>query len=220
MVVGLILAFYRKTLPAVAWAKDGGWVAGTTPYYLWMGNELEGKKIGFVGYGRISRAVTKLLSGFDCDLSFYDPFIPGDVGIVRKRSLEEIFAESDIVTLHLPVLDSTKGMVTEQLLRTMKPTGLFVNAARSALVDYKALEKVLREKKIAGAILDVLDVEPPRPEDLSIAQCDNVILTPHICGATFEVTDHQSDILVDGIKKWKAGQELEKVVYNRDVLKH
>ena len=85
-------------------------------------------------------------------------------------------------------------------------------------MDYAALEKVLKEEAIAGAIIDVLDTEPPTEEDLSIAQCPNVLLTPHICGATYEVTDHQSRILNDRIKKWMAGEDLEKVVYNRDVL--
>ncbi len=219
MVVGLILAFYRKILPSVQWVADGKWVAGTTPYYLWMGNELQGKKIGFVGFGRISRVVAKILDGFECDISFYDPFIPGDQGHYHKRTLEEIFSESDIVTLHLPVLDTTRGMITEPLLRSMKKDALFVNAARSALVDYKALRNVLEEQRIRGAILDVLDSEPPTPEDVSIGRLPNVLLTPHICGATYEVTDHQSDILVDGIRKWMAGEQLETVVYNRDVLK-
>lgn len=218
MVVGLLLTVMRKTIPAVQWVKDGKWVPGTTPYYLWMGNELQGKKVGFVGFGAISHAVAKILDGFECQISFYDPFLPGDQGHYRKTSLEEIFSESDIVTLHLPVTDSTRGMITEPLLRSMKKTALFVNAARSAIVDYAALEKVLKEETIAGAIIDVLDTEPPTEADLTIAQCPNVLLTPHICGATYEVTDHQSRILNDRIKKWLAGEDLEKVVYNRDVL--
>lgn len=219
MVVGLILAFYRQLIPSVQWAKSGEWAAGTTPYYLWMGNELQGKKVGFVGFGRISRAVAKILDGFESDVSFYDPFISGDQGRYRKRTLEEIFAESDIVSLHLPVMDSTRGMITEPLLRSMRKDALFVNAARSALVDYDALRRVLEEEKIRGAILDVLNTEPPTPEDLSIAKCPNVLLTPHICGATYEVTDHQSDILTDSIRRWLAKEDLEKIVYNRDVLK-
>ncbi|MET0018189.1 NAD(P)-dependent oxidoreductase [Oscillibacter sp.] len=219
MVVGLILAFYRRLIPAIQWTKGGEWVAGTTPYYLWMGNELQGKKVGFVGFGRISHAVAKILEGFDCDVSFYDPFLSGDQGRYHKRTLEEIFAESDIVSLHLPVMDSTRGMITEPLLRSMRKDALFVNAARSALVDYGALRRVLEEEKIRGAILDVLNTEPPTPEDLSIAKCPNVLLTPHICGATYEVTDHQSDILTNSIRKWLKEEDLEKIVYNRDVLK-
>ena len=219
MVVGLILTMYRKTIPAIQWVQDGKWVQGTTPYYLWMGHELQGKKVGFVGFGAISHAVAKILDGFECDISFYDPFLPGDQGHYRKKSLEEIFSESDIVTLHLPVTESTRGMITEPLLRSMKKTALFVNAARSAIVDYTALEKVLREEAIAGAIIDVLDTEPPTEADLAIGKCPNVLLTPHICGATYEVTDHQSRILNERIKKWLRGEDMEKIVYNRDVLK-
>lgn len=202
MVVALILAFYRKILPSVQWAREGGWIHGTTPYYLWMGHELQGKKVGLVGFGRISRALAKILNGFDCDISFYDPFVEQNQGNCHKKTLEEVFAQSDIVSLHLPVLESTKGMITEELLRSMKPEAIFVNAARSALVDYEGLKRVLCEKKIAGAIIDVLDTEPPTSEDAAWATYERVLLTPHICGATYEVTDHQSEILIDGIRRW------------------
>lgn len=221
MVVALILNHMRNVMPAVQWAKDGGWAEGTTPYYLWMGHELTGKKIGFVGFGQIARAVTKLVSGFECDISFYDPFIPEDVGHAKKTTLEKIFSESDIVSLHLPVTPETTGLITEQLLRSMKSDALFVNAARSAIVeDYGALKKVLDEKAIGGAIIDVLDTEPPTKEDLAIAYCPNTILTPHICGSTFEVTTHQSVILNDRIKKWLKGEDLEKIIYNKAVLEN
>lgn len=220
MVLGLILTFLRNTLPAVAWAKDGEWKPGTTPYYLWMGNELQGKKVGLVGFGAISHALCKLLSGFECEISFYDPFVPESQGEYKKCTLEEIFAESDIVSLHLPVTDETKGMITEELLRTMKPSAVFVNAARSAVVDYRGLKRVLEDQAIRGAILDVLDTEPPEDgNDLALIQCPNVLLTPHICGSTYEVTNHQADIMNERIKKFLAKEELERIVYNRSVLK-
>ena len=100
----------------------------------------------------------------------------------------------------------------------MKKDALFVNAGRSALVDTQALIRVLNDRAIAGAVLDVLDNEPPTAEDLEIMNCPNVILTPHICGATYEVTNHQADILNARIRQWLAGENLEKIVYNRDVL--
>ena len=218
MVVGLILTAYRKTIPAIQWVLDGKWVPGTTPYYLWMGNELQGKKVGFIGFGAISHAVAKILDGFECEISFFDPFLPGDEGHYHKAGIEEIFSESDIVTLHLPVTESTKGMITEPLLRSMKKTALFVNAARSAIVDYEALERVLKEELIGGAIIDVLETEPPTEADLALSRCPNVLLTPHICGATYEVTNHQSRIMNERIRSWMTGKDLERVVYNRDVL--
>ena len=163
MLSGLLVSYMRNLVPAVQWIKDGKWVEGTTPYYTWMGNELCGKKVGFVGFGAVGKHAAKIL---------------------------------------LPVLDSTKGMINADLFAKMKETAIFVNTARSAVVDEPALMEVLRNKKIRGAILDVLEVEPPTEEALEIARLDNVLLTPHICGATYEVTDHQSRILADRIDAW------------------
>lgn len=218
LVVSLIIAHMRNVLPAVKWAGEGKWVEGTTPYHLWMGHELQGRKIGFVGFGAVGRATAKILDAFDCDISFYDPFIGGDIGSYKKTSLEAIFSQSDVVSLHLPATAETKGMIGERLLRSMKPTALFVNFARSAVVDVKALIRLLNDRAIAGAIIDVLDTEPPTKEDLAIADCPNTILTPHIGGATFEVTDHQAKILNARIAKLLKGEELEQIVFNREIL--
>ena len=87
------------------------------------------------------------------------------------------------------------------------------------LAEGLALDTETKEGKLIAAIIDVLDTEPPTEADLSIGRCPNVLLTPHICGATYEVTDHQSRILNERIKKWMRNEDLEKVVYNRDVLK-
>ena len=217
LVVALIIMHLRRGLEAIQWAKDGKWVEGTTPYFLWMGHELQGKRVGLVGFGAVAQATAKILDGFDCDVCYFD-YKGRQFGHYTPLSLEELFATCDVVSLHLPVSDSTRGLVTETLLRSMKPDALFVNAGRSALVDTQGLIRVLRDKAIAGAVLDVLDSEPPTPEDLAIGDLPNVILTPHICGATYEVTNHQADILNTRIRQWLASENLEKIVYNRDVL--
>lgn len=222
MVVAGMLAFERKLIPAVEWTKSGQWVKGTTPYYLWMGHELMGKKVGIIGYGRIGRIVAKILAAFDCDVSFYDPFVKGDQDRFHNISLEQLFKESDIITIHVPVLDSTKGIVTRELLKSMKPTALFVNAARSVMIDNDALYEVLNNKEIAGAVIDVLDNEPPETEnDTRFIELDNVLMMPHICGASFEVTDHQSEILNSGLRAWLDDDKnmLEKVVFNKELCK-
>ena len=220
MLVGLLINFMRNVIPSVQWIKDGKWVKGTTPYYIWMGNELQYKKVGIVGFGAVGRKVAHLLNAFDCDISFYDPYVEEDKALpFKKASLENIFSQSDIVSIHLPVLDSTKGMINEKLLSMMKPSGIFVNTARTAVVDMDALAKALKEKKIRGAVLDVLDAEPPTPESLKIAQYPNVLLTPHICGASYEVTDHQSDIIIDRLAKWFKKEDLASIVFNKEVLK-
>ena len=217
LVAALIIMHMRHGLESIQWVKDGKWVEGTTPYFLWMGNELQGKRVGLVGFGAVSQALAKILDGFECDVCYYD-YKGRAYGHYTPLSLEELFATCDVVSLHLPVSDSTRGIVTEKLLRSMKKTALFVNAGRSALVDNEALINVLNEKAIAGAVIDVLDNEPPTAKDLEILNCPNTIVTPHICGASYEVTNHQADILNARLKQFVAGENLERIVYNKDVL--
>ena len=217
LVAALIIMHMRHGLESIQWIKDGKWVEGTTPYFLWMGNELQGKRVGLVGFGAVSQALAKILDGFECDVCYYD-YKGRAYGHYTPLSLEELFATCDVVSLHLPVSDSTRGIVTEKLLRSMKKTALFVNAGRSALVDTEALINVLNEKAIAGAVIDVLDNEPPTAKDLEILNCPNTIVTPHICGASYEVTNHQADILNARLKQFVAGENLERIVYNKDVL--
>ena len=218
MLVGLLITYFRNIIPSVQWIKDGKWTTGTTPYYLWMGNELCGKKIGFVGFGAVGKSAAKILEAFGCDISFYDPYVDAAEQNYTKCDLDAIFANSDIVSIHLPVLDSTKGMIDARLFSEMKSSAVFVNTARSAVVDEKALKRVLREKKIRGAILDVLAQEPPGDEIPEFATFDNVLLTPHICGATYEVSDHQADIITERIIKWFRKEDLDRIVFNKSVL--
>ena len=217
LVAALIIMHMRHGLESIQWIKDGKWVEGTTPYFIWMGNELQGKRVGLVGFGAVSQALAKILDGFECDVCYYD-YKGRAYGHYTPLSLEELFATCDVVSLHLPVSDSTRGIVTEKLLRSMKKTALFVNAGRSALVDTEALINILNEKAIAGAVIDVLDNEPPTAKDLEILNCPNTIVTPHICGASYEVTNHQADILNARLKQYLAGENLERIVYNKDVL--
>lgn len=217
MVVAGIIMAKRNMLPAIQWIKDGGWVDGTTPYFTWMGHEIQGLKVGFVGFGAVATATAKLLDAFDCDICFYG-HQPGDVGHYRKVELDELFKTCDIVSLHLPVTPETKGMINETLLRSMKKDALLVNFARSAIIDNDALINILNEKAISGAVIDVLDNEPPSAEDLKIASCPNVILTPHIGGASYEVTNHQAEIMNARLKQYFAKENLQRVVYNKSVL--
>ncbi|MCI9454595.1 MAG: 2-hydroxyacid dehydrogenase [Dorea sp.] len=202
MLTGLLVSYMRNIIPAVQWVREGKWVEGTTPYYTWMGHELCGKKVGFVGFGAVGRHAARILEAYGCQIFFYDPYVDHVQEAYQKCGLEEIFENSDIVSIHLPVMESTKGMIHADLFAKMKETAIFVNTARSAVVDEGALIEVLRAKKIKGAILDVLSVEPPTEDALAVAKLDNVLLTPHICGAAYEVTDHQSQIMADCIDAW------------------
>ncbi len=218
LLVGLLVSFLRNVPASLKWIENGCWKPGETPYYKFMGNEICGKKIGFVGFGAVGRTTAHILAAFGATVSYYDPYVLDTPEHYEKQTLEALFENSDIVSIHLPVLPSTRGMVNSTLLNSMKPTAVFVNTARSAVVDMQALREVLSAKKIRGAVIDVYDHEPPKDEDLQLMQMDNVLATPHICGATYEVTDHQSQIITDRILQWLSGSEQAAVVFNKEVL--
>jgi D-3-phosphoglycerate dehydrogenase len=120
----------------------------------------------------------------------------------RSVSLPELFATSDIVSIHLPVTEQTKGLIDYSLLSTMKPGAIFVNTARAVVVKREDLLRVLEEGAIRGAILDVFDNEPPDDIDYKIIDHPRVLPTPHIAGATFEVEDHHVTILNKALVDW------------------
>ena len=114
-----------------------------------------------LGFGRIGKIVAKRISGFDPRVIFYDPFIETDLEPnYQKKSLEEIFSESDIVTIHVPKTPQTENLVGQELLSLMKPSGILINAARGGIVDEKALLGVLKDQKIRAAGLDVFPKSP------------------------------------------------------------
>ncbi len=215
--VGELLCFMRNIHVAADWEKQGNWQPGTTPYCMFTGNEIQGKKIGFVGFGAVGKAAAKLLRAFDTEIVFYDPFVEAFEDY-EKVTLEELFESCDIVSIHLPVLPSTEKMIGKDLLERMKPTSIFVNTARSAVVDMQALYEVIHAGKIRGAVMDVMDHEPPTQEDMDRWTKENVLLTPHICGASHEVSDHHSDIMVQRLRDWLKQENLQRIVFNRDVL--
>ncbi len=215
--IGILLYYYRNLGDSIKWVQDKEWKEGTTPYFLWRGNEIYGKKVGLVALGAVGRKVAKLFDAFGAHVSYYDPYVDIIEGY-QKKTLEEIFSESDIVSLHLPVTEETREMIDMSLLSLMKKDSVLINTSRSEVVNTKDLEKILSEEKIGGFLTDVLDKEPPKEEELRILKYKNVVLTPHIAGATFEVVDHQSEILNDRLKKWLEGEDLNRIVFNKEVI--
>jgi D-3-phosphoglycerate dehydrogenase len=110
-------------------------------------------------------------------------------------SLKDLFSTSDVVSIHLPVNENTKGMIDQELLDRMQPHAIFVNTSRAAVVKREDLLGVLENQKIKGAVLDVFDSEPPDDVDYKLIRRSNVLATPHIAGATHEVEDHHVEIL-------------------------
>jgi len=153
--------------------------------------ELEGKVLGIIGFGAIGRQVArKCAQGLGMTILVYDPFVkPETVGIdsviTFSDSLESIFRTADFISVHAPDLPGTKGMVTKELLALMKPTAYFINTARGPLVDEPALIEILQQGQIAGAALDVFWQEP-LPAESSLNTLENVLLSPHAAGSTWE----------------------------------
>ncbi|MGG0716786.1 hydroxyacid dehydrogenase [Robertmurraya massiliosenegalensis] len=154
--------------------------------------ELRGKSVGLVGFGGISQEVAKRLIPFGLRVKAWVRIyneekqrIANDLQVELTTNIEEVFSESDFVSLHIPLNDETRGLVNKSLLSLMKPSSYLVNTARGAVVNQEHLYELLKEGKIAGAALDVFDPEPP-PKDLSLLKLPNIIVTPHVGGTTVE----------------------------------
>jgi len=165
------------------------------------GFEIGTAQIGVVGFGAIGREVAKRLRAFGSRVVVHDPHVDSktfEKAGVAHVSLDKLFRESDIVTLHCADTPETKGMVTGELIDCMKSTAYFINTARHRLVDADALYNALGNQRIAGAALDVFKCEPPTKDD-PFLRLDNVIATPHIGGATRDVIEHQSRMIAEDI---------------------
>ncbi len=183
LAVALMFNVARKIAFADRKMREGVWAKKQC-----MGIELESKTLGIVGFGRIGYQIAKIAKALGMNVLLYDPY-PNEerareVG-GRFVDLETLLRESDVVTLHVPLVESTYHLINEERLRLMKPTAILINAARGAVVDTNALVKALKEGWIAGAGLDVFE-EEPLPKDHPLTKLDNVVLTPHIGASTVE----------------------------------
>jgi D-3-phosphoglycerate dehydrogenase / 2-oxoglutarate reductase len=163
----------------------GGWIKSAEGSF-----EIRGKKLGIVGYGSIGTQLSVLAEGLGMQVLFYDVVTKLPLGnATQVGSLQDLLAQSDIVTLHVPETAATKWMIGEKEIRAMKKGGILINAARGTVVDIDALAAALRDKHLNGAAIDVFPVEPRSNKDEFISplrEFDNCILTPHVGGSTME----------------------------------
>ena len=172
-------------------------------YNIFIGNELKGKKVGIIGLGNIGFEVAKRLKAFEVEFLIYDPYIQKErLEFIHGElvDLETLMKNSDIISIHCPPTDETDGLVGQRQISLMKPTAFFINLGRASIVDQNALYNALKAKKIAGAAIDVFDLEPV-DQDNEFLELDNVIVTPHIGGDTFETNHIHSMMIVEGIRK-------------------
>ncbi|WP_297438674.1 hydroxyacid dehydrogenase [Thermococcus sp.] len=183
LVLAMMFNVARKVSFADRKMREGVWAKKQC-----MGIELDGKTLGIVGFGRIGYQIAKIAKALGMKVLLYDPY-PNEERAKEVEGnfvdLETLLEESDVVTLHVPLVEQTYHLINEERLKLMKNTAILINAARGAVVDTNALVKALREGWIAGAGLDVYE-EEPLPKDHPLTKLDNVVLTPHIGASTVE----------------------------------
>jgi len=185
LVIGLSIMLIRRIPDKNAAAHEGTWMKEAKGSF-----ELRGKSLGIVGYGNIGSQVSVLAEAMGMNVLYYDVETKLPLGnAVQIRSLDELFAQSDIISLHVPSTKTTNNMITAEVLRHAKPGAIFINYARGEVVDLEALRDALVEKRLSGAAIDVFPVEPEKNGaafSTPLQKLSNVILTPHIGGSTEE----------------------------------
>ncbi len=210
--IALILALAARIVEADEFVRLGKY-KGWSPMNF-IGTDILGKTLGLIGAGRIGERVAYYSKGLGMKIIYTDVVrndrIEKEYGAVYRGSVEEVLQAADVISLHVPLLDSTRHLINEARLRLMKPTGFLINTSRGPVVDEKALAEALKEKTIAGAALDVFEFEPKTVPGL--AKLDNVILTPHIASASIEARDQMAEIAAQNIIDFFEGGKPRNIV--------
>jgi len=220
--MALILALARRLLQLDKGFREKDWGIRRKVNI----QRLDGKIIGFIGFGRLAVAVAERAKAFGLKIFAYDPYISEEAvkshGGKKIDSLKEIFCQSDIITLHLPLTQGTYHLINEDLLRKMKPTAILINTARGAVVDEPALVKALEEGWIAGAGLDVFEnmdlfEEVPTKQYCPFFKFDNVIVTPHSAPVSVESIEEVTQRAAQEVARVLSGLKPENIV-NPEVM--
>ncbi len=204
---GLIIAITQRIVEADKFTRAGKYV-GWAPELL-LGIDLKGKTLGVLGAGRIGSQVAHIANaGFNMNVIYYDikrnEVLEKDTKAVFKETPEEVLKEADIITTHVPLLDSTRHLLNEERLAIMKENAFLVNTSRGPVIDETALVEALKHRKIKGAALDVFENEPELADGLK--DLDNIIITPHIASATEETRDKMSEMAAQNIISALSGE--------------
>lgn len=198
LVFGMLISMYRYISKCDEAVRNGKTKDGL------VGFELEGKKLGIVGTGAIGMNVAKVAQAFGCDVYAYSRTIKEGTGI-KYVSLDELMSTCDIISLHVPSNAETKHMINKEKIALMKKNAVLINLARGPVLDSQALADALNEERIAGACIDVFEMEPPIPSDHPLLNCKNTLLTPHVAFATKEAMVKRAYIVFDNVVKFLDG---------------
>ncbi|MGL4344631.1 MAG: 2-hydroxyacid dehydrogenase [Cellulosilyticaceae bacterium] len=195
LVFGMIISLYRNIIACDQVVRQEGTKNGL------IGFELEGKKFGIVGTGAIGMRVAQIAKAFGCEVYAYSRTVKENTGVIYT-DLETLLATCDIVSLHVPLNEGTSHLINAERLSLMQPHAILINTARGPVVDSAALAHALRTHQIAGAGIDVFEVEPPVAKDHPLFDAPNVLVTPHIAFATVEALEKRAVIVFDNIQNW------------------
>lgn len=198
LAVGMMLDLLRNIVTLNEKIRQGG-SRGT-----FLGRELRGKTVGIVGTGAIGTATARLLVAFGAKVIAWSRTERPEVKAlgVEYMPLDDLLRQSDIVSLHVPLCDETRGLIGEKELALMKPTALLVNTARGPVCDIAAVGRALIESRIAGAAFDVFEQEPPLPIDHLLLSTNRCLVTPHVAFATEESFAARADIVFGHVDEW------------------
>jgi glyoxylate reductase len=208
LTMALLLSIARNLPQASIDARQGLWKTWTPAG--WLGMELNGATLGIVGMGKIGQAVAKRAQGFGMKVLFTDPE-PKPVETATQVPLSELLSLCDIVSLHAPLTDETRGMINSAALSTMKSSAILINAARGALVDTSALIEALESHEISAAALDVTDPEPLPPSH-PLYHMPNCLVVPHIGSATHQTRRKMAELACQNLLAGLAGHRLPNCV--------
>lgn len=199
---GLAISVIRNIVPCDARCRNAETKDGL------VGFELFGKTFGVVGTGAIGSRVAKIAAAFGCKVLAYSRTEKQELVAagVKYVSLDELLAESDFVSLHVPLTDATSNLIDAVAIAKMKQGAVLLNTARGAVVDSKALADALNAGKLSGAGIDVFENEPPLAKNHPLCSAKNTVVTPHVAFASREALEKRADIVFANIEKWLAGE--------------
>ena len=207
LTVCMALALLRNLPQVEQRCRTGGTKDGL------VGQELRGKTVGLVGTGAIGSRVAQLFSAFGCRIiASGDHSHKPDTDLITYLPMTEVLAQADILSLHCPLNDSTRGLIGAEAIARMKPGALLLNAARGPVVDTAALAAALQEGRLGGAGIDVFETEPPLPVDHPLLHTPNTIVTPHVAFATAQSMEKRAEIVFHSLDRWLAGEQINKIL--------
>lgn len=209
LAVGIAINLLRKVNAGDKAVREGKTLASAGL----MGTELGTKTVGIIGTGRIGIMTAKLFKAFGCRVLGYSRTKKEEAvqAGIEYTELDELLKISDIVSLHVPSTAETKGFLSRERISLMKQTAILINCARGAVVDNEALAEALNSDKIAGAAIDVFDMEPPIPADYPLLKAKNTLLTPHVAFASKESMIRRAHIVFDNLYAYLEGKPVNVV---------